>query len=67
MLVWVREIAGWILVLAALYLIRVALIFVTDLPAPRVIEAGVLVIAGLGLLRAGILLIRIATAARICS
>jgi hypothetical protein len=66
-MVWIREIAGWMLVLTALYLIRVALIFVTNLESPRVIEAGVVVIAGMGLLRAGILLIRIATAARICS
>lgn len=63
---WLREIAGWILVVAALYLIHKALGFVADLEQPRVIEAGVLVIGGLGLLRAGTLLIRISTAARIC-
>jgi hypothetical protein len=63
---WVREIAGWLLVLMALYLIRTALVFVADLDTPRLVEAGVLVLAGLGVLRAGILLIRISTAARIC-
>ena len=63
---WLREIAGWILVLVALYLMRTALGFVADLDKPRIIEAGVFVLAGLGVLRAGILLIRISTAARIC-
>lgn len=63
---WIRELAGWLLVLIALYLMRMALGFITDLETPRVIEAGVIVLASLGVLRAGILLIRISTAARIC-
>lgn len=63
---WVREIAGWVLVLMALYLMYVALVFLMDLQSPRVVEAGVVVIAGLGVLKAGILLVRISTAARIC-
>lgn len=63
---WLREIAGWAMVVMALYLMYVALVFLMDLQSPRVIEAGVVVIAGLGVLKAGTLLIRIATAARIC-
>ena len=63
---WVREIAGWLLVLIALYLIRIALGYITDLAKPALVEAGILVVAGIGVLRAGILLIRISTAARIC-
>ena len=63
---WVREIAGWLLVLIALVLIRTALGYITDLDKPALVEAGILVLAGLGILRAGILLIRISTAARIC-
>ncbi|MGN6133842.1 MAG: hypothetical protein ACTHOU_05040 [Aureliella sp.] len=63
---WVREIAGWLLVVVALYLIWIALGLVMDLDTPRVVEAGVLTLGGLGVLRAGILLIRISTAARIC-
>ena len=63
---WVREIAGWLLVLIALVLIRTALGYITDLDKPALVEAGILVLAGLGVLRAGILLIRISTAARIC-
>lgn len=62
---WIREIAGWLLVLIALYLFRYSLIFVLDVETPRIIEASVLTFAGLGVLRAGIALIRISTAARI--
>lgn len=61
-----REIAGWALVLFAAYLLRMGLIFVMDLQTPRIVEAAVVVFAGLGVLRAGIMLIRISTAARIC-
>jgi len=61
-----REIAGWLLVLFAVYLLRMGLVFVMDLQTPRIVEAAVVVIAGLGVLRAGILLIRISTAARVC-
>jgi len=62
----VREIAGWALVLFALYLLRMGLLFVMDLQTPRIVEAAVVMFAGLGVLRAGITLVRISTAARIC-
>ena len=64
-MLWVREIVGWLLVVGAIYLLRVAFIFVTNLETPRVIEAAVLVAAGLGVMRAGLALIRIATAGRL--
>lgn len=66
MLFWIREIAGWLLVLASLWLIRLGLTFVSDPTSPRIVEASVVMFAALGLLRMGILLIRISTAARIC-
>jgi len=66
MLFWIREIAGWVLVLASLWLIRLGLTFVSDPMSPRIVEASVVMFAALGLLRMGILLIRISTAARIC-
>ncbi len=65
MFFWIREIAGWCLVLIAMFLIRKGLLFVSDLEAPKIIEAGILILGGLGVLKAGILLIRISTAARI--
>jgi len=61
-----REIAGWALVLFALYLLRMGLLFVMDLQTPRIVEAAVVMFAGLGVLRAGIMLVRISTAARVC-
>lgn len=64
-MLWFREIVGWMLIIGALYLLRTAFVLVTNLETPRVIEAGVLVIAGLGVLRGGLALIRIATAGRI--
>jgi hypothetical protein len=66
MLFWIREIAGWVLVLASLWLIRQGLTFVSDPTSPRIVEASVVMFAALGLLRMGILLIRISTAAKIC-
>ncbi|MCR9292858.1 MAG: hypothetical protein NXI32_09070 [bacterium] len=63
---WIREIAGWGLILVALYLLRAAFLFLLDLETPGIVEAAVLSVAGLGVLRAGVLLIRISTAARVC-
>lgn len=62
---WIREIAGWLLLLFALFLLRSAFVFLMDLETPRIIEAGVLTVAALGVLRASIFLIRISTAARV--
>ena len=66
MFFWMREIAGWALVVLSLVMFWIGLTFVTDLESPRIVEAGVIIFAGAALLRAGILLIRISTAARIC-
>ena len=66
MLFWLREIAGWALVVVSLYLISVGLEYVTDMQEPRIVEAGVVMFVGTSVLRAGILLIRVSTAARIC-
>jgi len=63
---WVREIAGWGLVLFSLYLLRAGMLFVMDLETPRIVESAVIMFAGLGVLRAGIMLVRISTAARVC-
>ena len=62
---WIRELAGWALIIFALYLIRTGLVFLLDLENPRIVEAAIVSMAGLGVLRGGVLLIRIATAARV--
>ena len=66
MIYWIREIAGWGFVVAALYVMRMGLNFAMSSESPKIVEASVVIFASLGLLRAGILLIRISTAARIC-
>ena len=66
MIFWIREIAGWVLVVAALVVMRMGLNFALTSGSPKIVEASVVIFASLGLLRAGILLIRISTAARIC-
>ena len=66
MFFWIREIVGWALVVAALFLIRLGVSYVADPEAPRIIEASVIMFAAMGLVRMGILLIRVSTAARIC-
>jgi hypothetical protein len=67
MFFWLREIAGWGLVLVALYLIRIGLIFVSDIESPRIVESMVVMLTGLGVLRGGVLLIRVSTAARLAN
>ncbi|MDA1230505.1 MAG: hypothetical protein O2856_07010, partial [Planctomycetota bacterium] len=66
MMFWIREIAGWVLVAASLYVMHIGLDFALSSESPKIVEASVVIFASLGLLRAGILLIRISTAARIC-
>jgi hypothetical protein len=66
MIFWIREIAGWALVAAALVVMRLGLSFALSSESPKIVEASVTIFASLGLLRAGIFLIRISTVARIC-
>ena len=66
MMFWIREIVGWVLVVAALVVMLMGLNFALSSGSPKIVEASVVIFASLGLLRSGILLIRISTAARIC-
>jgi hypothetical protein len=65
MFFWLRELAGWGLILVALYLVRTGLVFISDMQNPRIVESAVVMLTALGILRAGVLLIRISTAARV--
>jgi hypothetical protein len=62
MFFWAREIAGWLLIAMAIFLVRIAVIFISE---RLIVEAGVLALMMMVLLKAGVLLIRISTAARI--
>jgi len=60
----IREFAGWGLVIFGLYLIMTALSYVTN---RQVVEASAVVFASAISMRAGVMLVRLATAARICT
>lgn len=62
MFFWIRELIGWALLAASVYLILTALRFVED---RQVIEASIVVFASLTVMRCGTLLIRMNTVARI--
>lgn len=61
---WLREIAGWILILLGLYGYWIALAFLAAQPA-RLIEGGTMAAVSTMLFRGGLLLVRVVTAARI--
>ena len=52
MIFWIREIAGWILVVAALVVMRTGLNFAMSSDSPRIVEASVIIFGALGLLGA---------------
>ena len=67
---WTREIAGWALVAAGLYVFYTCYMLVVKLDRPedrpRVVEAGLLTPIGFIIFRGGIHLLKVAIAARIC-
>ena len=66
MFFWFREIAGWLLVIVSLYMLRIGLLFLNDINSPRMFESGIVMLAGVGVMRCGILLVRVSTASRLC-
>ncbi|MCU0720128.1 MAG: hypothetical protein MUC83_10530 [Pirellula sp.] len=67
MFFWIREIAGWCLILLALYWLRLGIQLIWDLDSPQIIQASVIVIASTAVLRAGIYLIRLSTTSRLAT
>lgn len=65
MFFWVREGAGWALVCLSLFMIWIGLGYITNLEAPKIIEASIINLAALGVLKAGITLVRISTTSRV--
>ena len=61
--VWVREVAGWALVLLGLILLGEACLFVIN---KRIFSAGPFLFAGFVVFRGGLHLVKVATAARAC-
>ncbi|QEL13897.1 hypothetical protein [Limnoglobus roseus] len=63
MSVWVREVAGWALVLLGLIFFGEACLFVIN---KRLFSAGPFLFAGFVIFRGGLHLVKVATAARAC-
>ena len=66
----IREVVGWILVIAALALIPTVLGYVSGVGADgsrKVIEAGIVAFIASLLMRSGIHLVRVSTAARLAT
>lgn len=67
MFFWLREIAGWALLVASLFILRMGLTLVLNAEEPQIVEGGVILFSAGTLMRISVLLIRISTAARICN
>ena len=63
---WIREIAGWLLILLGLYIFFVCLTEVVGRPNPRIFSAPIVLIIGFIIFRGGIHLLKVAVAARVC-
>jgi hypothetical protein len=62
---WIREIAGWLLVLLGLFIFYICFaILLTD--GPWLLEAIFLTVIGVVVYRSGIHLLKVAVAARVC-
>jgi hypothetical protein len=46
-------------------MLRIGLIYVADVDAPKLIEASIVMLAAMGVLRAGVLLVRLSTTSRL--
>lgn len=65
MFFWIREIAGWALVILALAMFWIGLSYLTAIQEPKIIESSIINIAAVAILRAGLMLIRISTTSRV--
>jgi hypothetical protein len=65
MMYWIREIVGWLLVLAGLYVFYVAMqLLLRD--GPFILEAPMFVAIGFFVFRGGLQLIKLSVAGRVC-
>jgi hypothetical protein len=60
---WMRELAGWVLVVLGLVCFGMCFVFLT---AQAIFEAGPLLLMGIFIFRGGIHLLKVAVAARVC-
>lgn len=60
---WIREIAGWVLLVLGLWLFYMSYVFVTN---RSYVASGPTVLMGIVVFRGGIHLLKVAVAARVC-
>jgi hypothetical protein len=68
---WIRELAGWVLVILGLYVFLICIDILLNRagprgPAPLILESGPLTVIGIIIFRGGIHLLKVAVAARVC-
>ncbi len=63
---WIREIAGWLLVLLGLYVFYICFLVLLGAQGSLLFEAIFLTVIGVVVFRAGIHLLKVAVAARVC-
>lgn len=63
---WIREVAGWLLVVVGLAAFYVGYRLLVDAPGHYLLEAGPVFFAGFVVFRGGIHLLKVAVAARVC-
>jgi len=63
---WVREIAGWLLVLLGLFVFYICFAVLVLTEGPWLFEAIFLTVIGVVIFRSGIHLLKVAVAARVC-
>jgi hypothetical protein len=63
---WVRELAGWLLVLLGLFVFYVCFAVLVLTEGPWLFEAIFLTVIGVVIFRSGIHLLKVAVAARVC-
>ena len=63
---WIREIAGWLLVLLGLFVFYICFLVLLGAQGSLLFEAIFLTVIGVVVFRAGIHLLKVAVAARVC-
>lgn len=63
---WIREAAGWLLILLGIFVFYLCLSALLSVDRSYFLEAGPMTVIGFVLFRGGLHLVKVATAARIC-
>jgi hypothetical protein len=62
---WIRELGGWVLIALGLFVFYCCFLML-NLPVPRFVATGPMIVIGIFVFRGGIHLLKVAVAARVC-